>query len=80
MSKSFVTATILCFVMGTGAAFAQAPTPAAPPSSTTEMSKPDKRAVPRPAPSRRTQRTCTAKLARSSDPSVNGTAAKLCEV
>jgi len=45
MFKSFVIATILCFVMGTGAAFAQAPTPAAQPSSTTEMSKPDKRAV-----------------------------------
>jgi psiF repeat-containing protein len=45
MSRSFVTATILCFVIGTGAAFAQAPTPAAQPSSTPEMSKPDKRAV-----------------------------------
>ena len=43
MSKSFVTATILCFVIGTGAAFAQIPTPAAQPSSTPEM--PDKRAV-----------------------------------
>jgi hypothetical protein len=45
MSKSFVTATILCFVIGTGAALAQAPTPAAQPASTPEMSKPDKRAV-----------------------------------
>jgi hypothetical protein len=45
MIKSFVTATILCFVIGTGAAFAQATTPAAPPSSTAPMSKADKQAV-----------------------------------
>ena len=45
MSKSFVAATILGSVICTGAAFAQAPTPPAQPSSTTEMSKPDKRAV-----------------------------------
>jgi psiF repeat len=45
MSKYFVTVTILGFVVCTGAAFAQAPTPPAQPSSTTEIRKPDKRAV-----------------------------------
>ena len=45
MTKSFVTATMLELVMCAAPAFAQAATPAAQPSSTTDMSKPDKRAV-----------------------------------
>jgi hypothetical protein len=45
MIKSFVTATILCFVIGTGTAFAQATTPAAQPSSAAKMSKADQQAV-----------------------------------
>jgi hypothetical protein len=45
MTKFFVIAIMLCLVMGAAPAFAQAATSAAQPSSTTDMSKLDKRAV-----------------------------------
>ena len=45
MCRSFVTATILCVVIGTGAAFAQAPAPAGQPSSAAKMSNADKQAI-----------------------------------
>ena len=45
MIRLFVTTTILCFVLGIGPLFAQAPAPVAQPSSAATMSKTDKQAV-----------------------------------
>jgi hypothetical protein len=45
MIKSLATATILCFAIGTGTAFAQATAPAAPPAPAAQVSKADKKAI-----------------------------------